>query len=472
MSDQNSNNNPNSNSNSNSSSSSSSNSNNSRFSLITSSLNTLNTNRRRTIFYPSNSDVVNNYYNSTRSPLRNVVTQIPNNLPNYNTSINSQTVAPPAPSHPINSSINTSITLPNLRIRNIPPPPRRISMSIMTPPESPPSRPTHRSRLINNYIENPYEEEYEPVSQNENTVVNIENLNDDEPSFSLIDDQPIPNNSADEAFELDTQDTLSEQVIENTVDNTFDKKCNLLDACLNVTPNNNTNEKDIFEELNEKMHKNIDEFIRSLDSNHEIQEIDKEMFEIHKTCDFEDNSKIDLVQLKEEVNNKIKEELGIEIKELSSNIKKWKEMLSSNLNNFFSYETKLKSKLRKLHKLHMWIQSAKEFGLDGKDCQKVVLDNLEKANVMMIRKEMLETKLLFQSLMELNKEVYGATENKILCSICFDNICDKLIIPCGHLICSSCYDKLKTTNRRRIYNQLKCHLCRSVIQKTQKIYFP
>jgi hypothetical protein len=455
-----------------------------RFNLIHTSSNQLN--RRRTIFYPSqvprSLDVnhqpqvprsldVNHQPQSLRSLGVNHQPQAPRNL-----GVNHQ---PQSPLHNVTPSIYQSQLPTSLQPQSVSHREHIISQ-----------RTRNRLRIQNmelsndNIINNPYND-YINLSGNNNTennnignenignenIGNV-NLNNNEPSFSLVEDQPIPNNSADEAFELDGQGTLSDQVINKTVDDIFDKKCNLLNGCLNLSQvNNEEQNNNIFTDLHTKMHQNIEEFIRSLNSNHEIQEIDKEMFEIHKTCDFEDNSEIDLVQLKKKVNNKITEELGMEVKELSNNIKKWKQMLKTNLNGFFDYETKLKNKLRKLHKLHMWIQSAKEFGVKPEDCQKIVLENLEKANIMEVRKEILETKLLFQSLMELNKQVHGVTENKFMCSICFDNICDKLIIPCGHLICSQCYEKLRTTNHRRMYNQLKCHLCRGLINRVQKIYF-
>ena len=52
--------------------------------------------------------------------------------------------------------------------------------------------------------------------------------------------------------------------------------------------------------------------------------------------------------------------------------------------------------------------------------------------------------------------------NKIKCPICFDKESNIVLIPCGHIICKTCYE---------LSNNLFCPICRSNIEKYNNIYF-
>lgn len=54
---------------------------------------------------------------------------------------------------------------------------------------------------------------------------------------------------------------------------------------------------------------------------------------------------------------------------------------------------------------------------------------------------------------------YGEILNTLECSICMDNVCDNILLPCGHLFCSTCLDQFK-----------QCPTCRIHILSKRKLY--
>jgi hypothetical protein len=54
-----------------------------------------------------------------------------------------------------------------------------------------------------------------------------------------------------------------------------------------------------------------------------------------------------------------------------------------------------------------------------------------------------------------------AKKNKLECPICFDNMVDICIVPCGHTFCSKCIDGSKL-----------CYICKNEIFMCQSLYFP
>ena len=54
---------------------------------------------------------------------------------------------------------------------------------------------------------------------------------------------------------------------------------------------------------------------------------------------------------------------------------------------------------------------------------------------------------------------YGKILNTLECSICMDNVCDNILLPCGHLFCSICLDHFK-----------QCPTCRIHILSKRKLY--
>jgi len=54
---------------------------------------------------------------------------------------------------------------------------------------------------------------------------------------------------------------------------------------------------------------------------------------------------------------------------------------------------------------------------------------------------------------------YGKILNTLECSICMDNVCDNILLPCGHLFCSTCLDQFK-----------QCPTCRIHILSKRKLY--
>lgn len=336
-----------------------------------------------------------------------------------------------------------------------------------------PSRQNRVRRTINNQIVNQVENIVNNLeNQNESTPYDYEFTQNNEPNFPLNEEN---NNNTNAIEETNIGATLSETVIDNTVSNIIDNKCNLLTTSFNLNiAQDQHNDKSIFAELNDTIKKNVDEFIRALDSNHEIQEIDKEMFKIYETCDFVDNSQINEEELRNTIKSEIEENIGIPFETLKSSLKIWKSLLKENLDKYFGYEAQLKTKLKNLYQLNMWANNAKKYGIDIKECIRIVNKNLKKFNIIKLREKIIKAKILFNVLKEVNKDVFNIVENRLTCSICFDNDCDIAFIPCGHICCNKCYSKMQRGNRRRLYlnNNVKCHLCRSIINNVQKIYIP
>ena len=74
----------------------------------------------------------------------------------------------------------------------------------------------------------------------------------------------------------------------------------------------------------------------------------------------------------------------------------------------------------------------------------------------------LKTTYLYQSLKKNNLESDYKKNNfkDMTCQICFDKSVNRIIIPCGHLVCDTC-----------ISNKYECFFCRKLIDNTQNIYF-
>ena len=141
--------------------------------------------------------------------------------------------------------------------RSVPPPPRRQVLRVRVP--RPPTINNTDDEEENNDIENNYTliSQDEENEEENNVVLNVNELNNNEPLFNLTDEQPIHSIETDE----EEKGVLSDTTIENTVSNTIANKCNLMEINLSMTKSDSV---DIFEELQTKMHKNIDEFIKSL----------------------------------------------------------------------------------------------------------------------------------------------------------------------------------------------------------------
>jgi hypothetical protein len=54
---------------------------------------------------------------------------------------------------------------------------------------------------------------------------------------------------------------------------------------------------------------------------------------------------------------------------------------------------------------------------------------------------------------------YGKLLNTLECPICMDNICDNVLLPCGHLFCSNCLNQFT-----------QCPTCRIHILSKRKLY--
>ena len=74
----------------------------------------------------------------------------------------------------------------------------------------------------------------------------------------------------------------------------------------------------------------------------------------------------------------------------------------------------------------------------------------------------LKATYLYQSLKKNNLETDYRKNNykDMTCQICFYNNVNRIIIPCGHLICDAC-----------IKNKYECFFCRKLIDNTQNIFF-
>lgn len=74
----------------------------------------------------------------------------------------------------------------------------------------------------------------------------------------------------------------------------------------------------------------------------------------------------------------------------------------------------------------------------------------------------LKTTYLYQTLKKNNLETDYKKNNykDMTCQICFDKDVNRILIPCGHLVCDTC-----------INNKYECFFCRKLIDNTQNIYF-
>ena len=58
------------------------------------------------------------------------------------------------------------------------------------------------------------------------------------------------------------------------------------------------------------------------------------------------------------------------------------------------------------------------------------------------------------------KELIGKYDEKMKCTICFEDEKNIVLVPCGHVFCHRCSDKFQNT----------CPVCLKPIEKIQKIY--
>ena len=85
------------------------------------------------------------------------------------------------------------------------------------------------------------------------------------------------------------------------------------------------------------------------------------------------------------------------------------------------------------------------------------LKHYEKKNNQEINK-MISQKEKIKDELEKFKSIY-LKHISMECKICFDNVIDTIIIPCGHCYCRNCSN-----------NMSKCYICQQNIQEKYKIF--
>lgn len=81
-------------------------------------------------------------------------------------------------------------------------------------------------------------------------------------------------------------------------------------------------------------------------------------------------------------------------------------------------------------------------------------------------------------------KIDDSINDRIICKICYINEYDTLLVPCGHMICGKCWDKIQTLRKirlleygltkRQITLKLKkkhCQICKTLVTSTQKPFF-
>uniref|UniRef100_A0A6C0LID5 RING-type domain-containing protein n=1 Tax=viral metagenome TaxID=1070528 RepID=A0A6C0LID5_9ZZZZ len=77
---------------------------------------------------------------------------------------------------------------------------------------------------------------------------------------------------------------------------------------------------------------------------------------------------------------------------------------------------------------------------------------------LLLKKER-KLKIKLQNQTIINNDLTYEIKNKTICPICTENDLSICCIPCGHTYCNNC-----------IINTTNCHICRTEIMQTNKIY--
>lgn len=87
----------------------------------------------------------------------------------------------------------------------------------------------------------------------------------------------------------------------------------------------------------------------------------------------------------------------------------------------------------------------------GKELLSVVIDTLKGL------KENDSISRCIEEHLERKAQINTETERKILCSVCYANECDKIFMPCLHMICTDCWNLIRTKINSRKTNSRKPH---------------
>jgi hypothetical protein len=121
-----------------------------------------------------------------------------------------------------------------------------------------------------------------------------------------------------------------------------------------------------------------------------------------------------------------------------------------------TYEIKMSNKLKLLEQFQ---KKEKIDKIEEKKLQKI--KNQIENDFIKLYKQQKHINELKQKLLLLLK-IKTEELKKFKCPICFDRDCNIVLIPCGHIVCKICYD---------FTNSSFCSICRSSIEKYNKIYF-
>lgn len=206
---------------------------------------------------------------------------------------------------------------------------------------------------------------------------------------------------------------------------------------------------------------------------------------------FQEHVKFDDISVDEKVNEQLTKELGISLTELEIYLVRYKELLQKYFQEVISKEKEIKNALRRLHKLKKWVKNVRTFTFteDAEEnsdeeapvesepstaqlrmlssIQDFVSERTQQLDAVKLRKEHEISKRCFINLVNLGRKINNVHQNQ-LCVVCLNNNIDTVLLPCGHTGCSTCVEKISSSNSNRRKN---CFICRSTVSKTQKIFF-
>lgn len=116
-------------------------------------------------------------------------------------------------------------------------------------------------------------------------------------------------------------------------------------------------------------------------------------------------------------------------------------------NSFNNYQKDIKDKYEKWIFNHYIIQN------------KILEDNIK-----IVENKIADFNNLFLNI--INNFMKDKEISQNMCPICFENIIDICINPCGHTLCNKC-----SNNNNNYYNNGNCSICRKPVKEYIKIYF-
>lgn len=164
----------------------------------------------------------------------------------------------------------------------------------------------------------------------------------------------------------------------------------------------------------------------------------------------------------------LKNKYDIDIIQLKNDILKLRTVMKKITDQYINAKTNLKSSLTNFDRLIKFIDEAEKY-VDSNEIMSDTYNMLKKISNSHSKHSKLdekvkiyqEKKAIFNYLLNLSSLINSVSSNENICTICREREINTTLIPCGHVACMICFDKLEDD---------RCCLCNKKYNFKQKIY--